>query len=323
MPSEIHKSDKDLFTVQDWQEWKPPPVRRIISDGVLDVGGKLQIFGGEGSWKSGLAIHLAYSVATGRRWMGFRTSPANVIYIVAEGGKLGIKSRIEKYCSGAKDIYLSKPGNVPDEMAKVSSIAYPSNVVTRYIDILHLDEHAGAESLKKNINLMIQSFPALPILVIVDPLYKVFGHDLTNQNDFNKFAEHMDLILYDYNQPDIHTGYQKQLALVVIHHPRKEKLDDQGHPIRQGSNESFGPRQLSWWFDAVLNTNLIESDKTKTKVHMEFTKYGRNTEGLLPEYIDVRWDKETLHPLILDRPMPKLPEDDIEFRGATLLEKLE
>ena len=79
MPSEIHKVDKSLYTIQDFREWNPPPIRHIIWEGVLDIGQKLQIFGNEGSWKSILALHLAYCLSSGHKWLGFRTSPANVI----------------------------------------------------------------------------------------------------------------------------------------------------------------------------------------------------------------------------------------------------
>lgn len=323
MWSDIHKADEKLFTTQDILAWEPPKVRHIIWDGVLNVGSKMEIFGGEGSWKSSLALNLAYSVATGRRWLGFKTSPANVLYIAGERGKEAVRARIERYCQGTASIYIARPGDAPNKEDRVHQLAYPPNVVLRYVDdIQHFDSHAGSESLRKMINLMIQHFPSMPTLVIVDPLYKVFGHDLTSQTDFNEFATHMDLILSEYNKPDEKTKFERQMGLVVIHHSRKESVDKDGNLVRHGANESFGPREKEWWFDTVFSSNLIESDKTKTQIKVELEKYG-NAEKQLPEYFRIRWDRDTLHPQILERKMPSLPEDELESRGQSLLEKLE
>ena len=321
MPSDIHKFDHDLLTIHDLIEWKPPPTQHIIWDGVLDVGGKLQIFGNEGSWKPASALHMAYAVATGRRWFGFRTSPANVIYILAEGGRAAIRHRAIKYCEGTKAIYLAKPDKVPNESQRATNISQPGNVVVRYVDTLHLDEQSGIASLRKNIDTLIMHCPNLPILVIVDPLYRMFHRDLTVAKDMSQFIENIDILLTDYNE--IRQGYQRQLAIMVVHHSRKAGADKDGVIVTHGSDESFGTKELSWWFDTILNINLEEKDATRTLINGEFTKYGRNTEGYLPEFIQLRWDKSTLHPLITVRRMPSIPEDEVELRGQSLLERLE
>lgn len=321
MSSEINKLDKDLLSVQDLIDWKPPPLQRIIWNGVLDVGGKFELFGNEGSWKSASALHLAFSVATGRKWLGFKTSPANVIYLVAEGGRAATRNRVVKYCSGTKSIYLAKSGDIPNELARCEALSYPSNVVIRYIDMLHLDEQAGIHSLRRNIDSLIMCSPPLPILVIIDPLYKMFHHDLTKANEMSYFIENIDLLLSDYNREK--DGYLRQLAVVVIHHPRKVSSDNEGREVRHGSDESFGAKELSWWFDTVMQMNLDPRDKTKASVDVEFTKHGRNAEAALPEYIKLRWDRGTLHPQIITRRMPQIPEDEISLRGNELLANLE
>ncbi len=320
--SDIHKLDADLFTAKDLIDWTPPPTQYLISDGVLDVGGKMEIFGNEGSWKSGSVLHMAFSIATGRKWMGFKTNKANVLYLVAEGGRGGIRKRVIKYCAGTKEIYLAKPGLVPNEAARAEAIAYPPNVVIRYIDMLHLDEQSGINSLRRNVDNIIMSYPALPVLVVIDPMYKVFHHDLTKANEVSYFNENIDLLLNDYNKEK--DGYQRQLSVVVVHHPRKAGKDQEGNIVRAGgSDESFGTKQFSWWFDTVFEMNLDVSDKTRTVVEAEFTKAPRNAEGYVPEYFRIQWDKSTLHPRIITRRMPKNPEDITEIRGKELLNSLE
>jgi hypothetical protein len=108
-----------------------------------------------------------------------------------------------------------------------------------------------------------------------------------------------------------------------VHHPRKVGSDNDGNEIRHGSDESFGAKQFSWWFDAVLQMNLDNSDKTKTTVEAEFTKPPRNAETVVPEYFRLQWDRETLHPRIVTRRMPKNPDDITELRGKDLLTHLE
>ena len=321
MPSDIHKKDKDLFTIQDLKEWKPPKTRHIIWDGVLDVGHRFQIFGDEGSWKSGLALHMAYSIATGRRWLGFKTSPANVLYIQGEMSMVSMYSRVTKYCDGTKCIYLAKPGYVPDEEVRAMDIAYPSNVYMQVIEFLHLDEQSGIAALRNKLDEVIMHSPQLPIVLIIDPLYKVFHHDLTVAREVSYFQENIDILRHDYNT--IKDGILRQLAVVFIHHSRKCGTDRDGNKVSQGSDESFGAKQLNWWSDTIMNTSLDSEDETKTTIEITFTKHGRDTEGFLPRLIKARWDKDTLHPRIIARIMPQYPEDELELRGNSLLQQLE
>ena len=321
MPSDIHKRDRDLWTIQDLIDWKPPPIRHIIWDGVLDVGHRLQIFGDEGSWKSMIALHLAYSIARGHRWMGFKTSPANVLIIQGEMGMYSIRTRTTKYCEGTKRIFLSKPGIVPDEQNRANSIAFPSNVYTQVTEFIHLDEQTGIASLRRKLDSIIMESPMLPVVIILDPLYKMFHHDLTVAKDVNYFCENMDLLLHDYNNEK--DGVQRQLSLVFIHHSRKAGVDKEGNRTFQESEDSFGAKQLAWWSDGIIKMSLDANDETRTTTNVTFTKHGRDAEGLLPKLIRLRWHKDTLHPHILQRLMPHYPEDELELRGYIELSQLE
>jgi len=321
LASNLHKKDQELYNIFDLLDWKPPQIRHIIENGVLNPGNKLQIFGDEGSWKSMLAMHMAYSIATGRKWLGFKTSPCNVFLIQGEMGMLSVRNRNVKYCDGTKRIYLSKPGNVPNEESRATKLAYPPNVYNQAIEFFHLDEQSGKASLRKKLDTVIMESPDLPIVIIVDPLYKVFNHDLNVAREVNYFCNNIDLLLHDYNKPK--DGVSRQLAFVFVHHARKAGVDKEGNRTSQGSEDSFGAKQISWWSDCILKSSLEESDKTKTTVRINFTKHGRDAEGFLPELIRTRWNKDTLHPQILARYMPKYPEDDLELRGDMLLSELE
>jgi len=285
------------------------------------VGHKLQIFGDEGSWKSMLATHMTYSVTVGHRWLGFKTSPANVLYIQGEMGMYSVHTRSLKYTSGTKRIYLAKPSDVPDEVRRAEERAYPTNAYTQVVQFFHLDEQAGIASLRRKLDTVITESPDLPIVLILDPLYKMFHHDLTVAKEINYFCENMDLLLHDYNEEK--NGIQRQLAVVFIHHSRKAGTDKDGNRTSQGSEDSFGAKQIAWWSDTIINISLDESDETRTSTDIRFTKHGRDAEGLLPHIIRVRWNKDTLHPHIKERRYPNSPEDDMELRGDAELQSLE
>ncbi|MBU2051357.1 MAG: AAA family ATPase, partial [Gammaproteobacteria bacterium] len=242
MPSDIHKHDSDIFTITDLKEWKAPVIRHIIWDGVLDVGHKLQIFGDEGTWKSMLVTHMMGSVTAGHRWLGFKCSPANVLYIQGEMGMYSVRTRAMKYCEGTKRIYLAKPGDVPDELARCEARAFPPNAYTQVVQFFHLDEQAGVAALRRKLDTVIMESPDLPIVLILDPLYKMFHHDLTVAKEVNYFCENMDLILHDYNVKK--DGVLRQMSMVFVHHARKAGVDDAGNRTSQGSEDSFGAKQL-------------------------------------------------------------------------------
>jgi hypothetical protein len=111
--SDIHSKDSSLFNIHDLLAWTPPPIHHILGSGVLDVGHRLQIFGDEGSWKSMLVMHMAYSLASGHRRLGFSSTPVNVIYVQGEMGMYSVQSRSLKYCSGTEKIYRVKNSKLP------------------------------------------------------------------------------------------------------------------------------------------------------------------------------------------------------------------
>lgn len=63
-------------------------------DGVLPLEGIGVLYGPPGSGKTFLAIDMALSVATGRRWMGKDVEVTDVVYVASEGGRRAAKNRI-------------------------------------------------------------------------------------------------------------------------------------------------------------------------------------------------------------------------------------
>ncbi len=319
--SDIHERDKQLYTIQDLLEWKPPPNYRIISGGVLNVKNRMLIFGDEGSWKSILALHTAHCIARGSRWLGFRTNPSNVLRLQVELPMYTDRERIEKYCSASKQIYLAKDGHkdvTSDELdrldARATDYAYPL-VVSRTEQFIHIDESSGWESLRKNILTCISELPQLPLVVILDPLYKMFNRNLSEETDVKPMLDKIDLTMEDASKsiPGV--------SFIIVHHTRKA-ITDSGRPISMGSQDATGSRALVRWADTVLRIDPDPNDSTLTKVTATFTKH-RNAEDILPKLI-IRWNRDTLHPHILSRILPRYEEDEeIELRGELDITELE
>jgi len=317
--SSIHDKDKQLFTITDLLEWKPPHYTRIISSGVLNTGNRMIIFGDEGSWKSIMAVHTAHCIARGSSWLGFKTYPSNVLRLQVELPMYIDRERLEKYCLGSQHIYLARDGktNVTSEEldkldAKARAYAYPDNYVSRTEQFLHIDESIGWESLLKNIRLLVSEFPDLPLVIILDPLYKMFNRDINEETDVKPLLDKVDLIMDEIRSVGV--------SFIIVHHTRKAKSDESGIPIAMGSQDATGSRAWMRWADTVLRIDPDPSDRTLTKVTATFTKH-RNAESVLP-ITSIRWDRDTLHPQILNRFFPKYEDEgDIALRGD--LSKLE
>lgn len=319
MPSPIHDKDKQLYTISDLLEWNPPYHTRIISNGILNTKNRMIIFGDEGSWKSILALHTGHCIARGSNWLGFRTYPSNVLRLQVELPMYIDRERLEKYCIGSKQIYLALHNghkvDVDEQDLTATRFAYPTSYISRSEQFLHIDESSGWESLLKNIRLCIAELPELPIVVILDPLYKMFNRNINEEVDVKPLIDKIDIIMDEIKDS---TG----ISFIIVHHTRKAKTDESGMPFNMGSQDATGARTWMRWADTILRIDPDANDRTMTRVTATFTKH-RNAEDVLP-IIRLRWNRDTLHPQILQRIMPKQEdEEETELRGDMDIAQLE
>jgi hypothetical protein len=323
--SDTHSKSRRLYTIQDLIDWSPPPSTDIIHNGILGVSNRLLIFGDEGSWKSMLAQHLAHCISRGSRVLGFDTSPANVLRLQVELPQYTDRHRTIKYCLASKDIYIAKHRRwVPETElnlngleATATAYAYPTTVINRTEQFIHIDESSGWESLKQDITNCVTTLPKAPLVVILDPLYKMFNRDLNNETDIKPLIDKMDILM------DEVSNTAPGLAFIIIHHTRKSITAEHGQPVNLGSQDATGSRALVRYCDTNLRIDPDPKDKTLTRVNLTFTKY-RNAEETLPS-ITIKWNRDTLHPRIISRYIPEdeSEEDEIELRGDSLLQELE
>ena len=322
--SDLHNRDKQLYTVSDLLAWTPPPQYRIISGGVLNIKNRMLIFGDEGSWKSILALHTAHCIARGSKWLGFKTYPANVLRLQAELPMYVDRERLDKYCNGSKSIYIARDGHKEVTSAELDNLdkraaswAYPEYAISRTEQFIHIDESSGWESLRKSIYACIETLPPLPLVVILDPLFKMFNRDLSSEVDMKPMLDRADILMEDVS--NIVPG----ISFIIVHHTRKAKTDDTGRPISMGSQDATGSRAMLRWVDTILRIDPVPSDSTMTKVRATFTKH-RNADDVLPTLI-LKWNRDTLHPQILSRQLPQYQEDEdeMELRGDLNIAELE
>jgi len=310
--SSIHDKDKKLYTTTDLLEWKPPHYTRIISN----VRNRMIIFGDEGSWKSILALHTGHCIARGSKWLGFNTYSSNVLRLQVELPMYIDRERLDKYCRGSKDIFIARNNNTNITLAELdknaTAYAYPDNYVSRTEQFIHIDESIGWESLLRNIRLVVSEFPNLPLVIILDPLYKMFNRDINQETDVKPLLDKIDLIMEEMENVGI--------SFIIVHHTRKAKSDESGIPIAMGSQDATGSRAWMRWADTILRIDPDPSDRSMTKVTATFTKH-RNADSVLP-VTTIRWDRETLHPQIISRFAPRYEDnEDVSLRGD--LSKLE
>ena len=319
--SGIHDKDRQLYTCQDLLSWSPPPIQRIIAGGILNIQNRMVIFGDEGSYKSMLAQHTAHCLSRGSTWFGFDTNPCNVYKLQVELPLYMERARLEKYSIASKRIYLvhlngNKPKCTKAELDILSNnYAYPTNIINRTEQFINIDEKYGFDSLKRNIELTITELPNRPLVVILDPLYKMFNRDLSSEVDIKPLFDKIDVLMND-----LYEKSKVGVSFIIIHHTRKSKLDEEGVPISVGSQDAFGGRAFAWWADTMLRVDPVLSDRTDTKITMTFTKH-RNADTVLP-ITTIQWDRDTLHPRILNRYIPQ-DKDSLGIRSSIDLASLE
>lgn len=141
------------------------------------------LFGEPGTYKSFLAMDLAFCVGAGIDWNGRLVAKGKVIYLAGEGFS-GIQKRFraleDKYGRSQKDVFISSKS-------------------AELIDFSSVDEVLNA----------IDNLATKPVLIIIDTMHRNFGSgDESSSRDFGVFMKHLDSIKN-------HT----KATILFIHHP--------------------------------------------------------------------------------------------------------
>lgn len=275
------------MTVESLSEllnWQPPKHYDIISDGILLPETGIVVFGPAKSWKSILAIHTAYCIATGSDWFGFKTKKCTVFKYQVELPKAIDRKRILKYINSTKN--GSRPDNLFFKTAPYSKI----------------DTSYGRQALEKDIQVVQQRSPDQHVVLILDPVYLLISGHISDDYDIKKLLDNLNEI-----KAKLH------ISVIIVHHTHKTRVDSAGNIIDLGSEEIMGSSYFNNWADTMVQLRLLNPFTGNNQVKMSFA-LSRHAEKILPA-IHMNWNRSSLHPSILKKEIAD--EEEISIRTLT------
>lgn len=254
------------------RQWTPPyRPDAIIEEGILFPGTVMMTFGAAGTWKTISSTHLAFCIAKGEPWFGFSTSQATVLCHQVELPKLLAKDRVIKYADGMRTTSYNLFFKTPE-------------------DEVLIDTTWGLSTLTKDIEEVKRraADPALPIVVILDPLYLYMAGHISDEYEVKKFQRNVNSLRKRYN-----------LTFIIVAHSRLKRVDSAGQVVDLGAEEIMGSSYWNNWLDTIVTMKLTNPYSGSNTIHMAFDKT-RNAQNFLPGFT-VRWNRADLVPEIIDR----------------------
>tara|TARA_Y100000310_G_scaffold193641_1_gene193599 strand:+ start:6101 stop:6844 length:744 start_codon:yes stop_codon:yes gene_type:complete len=204
--------------IRSYQEmllWQPPPMKEIVSDGILYEQTKMVLFGGPKLGKSILAQQLSFCLSIGIPWLGYNTQPSKVLYVQSEISERLFKDRVESMGQTLRLVQIP-----------------PQNLLFSTITGFHLDHSTASQQLHQVVA------KHQPQVLILDPKYKLVSSN--DENAIVRFTDTVDSLIHNY-----------QIAVVVIDHSRKPKMASTGSIIDMGGFELRGPI-VEQWADGII-----------------------------------------------------------------------
>ncbi len=203
--------------------WQPPVSTPIISNGILNPGQRMFLFGKYDTFKSMMAIQICFCVATGKEWLGYSTTPTPCLYIPLEGSKAELQLRVRTYAE--------------------HHLLYPNNFWLYHTYNMELDAPDGLHAVDA---LLTQTGAKL---LIIDPLFKVIRSE-TDDTSAKYFVNNMDSMIQRHG-----------CSIIIIAHNRKPMFDaDAGVELDFGADDLRGVNTFARWADNIIGFNSIADD---------------------------------------------------------------
>ena len=190
----------DPQSLFEFLNWKPAPLREILSEGLLYEGSKAFLYGKYKSLKSMLIIRLGLAIADGEQWVGFQTAKdgSSVLYLQLEIAHQLLQTRIVKMLQGQR--YTKRQFTVWTE------------------SFIKLDTQPGLDLLDHWLT------QVKPQVLIIDPVYKVLSGNILDGQSVSKFLDNLDLMIAKHN-----------VTIILVSHTRKGVYNDWGSDDMIGS----------------------------------------------------------------------------------------
>lgn len=209
-------------TLDSFLQWRAPHRRQIISGGLLPAGQVMFIYGQYSTWKSWLAMDLAYNVSVGRPWLIFGTVTSKVLIINSEITKDSYQERWQGFVSARG---ISPNGNL----------------------LVDTDMELGLDTTTQAQNLAILIKHYAIKLLIIDNLYSATFGDITKNTDANTFIRNAKRIATD-----------SSVAVVIVHHSHQPMYDaNKGQFISNSGYEMFGSSFFTNWADTIMEARNV------------------------------------------------------------------
>ena len=255
-----------IDNINELISWTPSTQEAIISDGVLLPETSMIIFGPAKSWKSILAMHTCYCIATGSDWFGFHTTKSTAFKYQVELPKAIDRKRVIKYMNGKR----------------------PDNIFFKTSPYSKIDSSYGKQSLENDIRTVQSRSPESHLVLILDPIYLLITGHISDDYDIKKLLDNINEIKAKYH-----------ISVIIIHHTHKTRVDNSGNIIDLGSEEIMGSSYFNNWADTMVRLKLLNPFTGSNRVEMSFG-LARHTETILPT-IQIEWSRANLQPRIIKR----------------------
>ena len=268
----------NIENVDELIAWNPPYQKEIISDGILLPETCMILFGSAKGWKSGLALHTAHCIATGKDWFGFRTTKSAVFKYQVEIPKALERERVVKYMNGDR----------------------PKSMLFKTAPYAKIDTGYGKSNLEKDIGEAKERCPDTHLVLILDPVYLLISGHISDDYDIKRLLDNLN---------DIKAKHH--LSLILVHHSHKTRVDSSGQIIDLGSEEIMGSSYFNNWADTMVRLKLLNPYTGANKVEMSFGLV-RHAKAVLP-VLEIYWSRQTLHPTVTKR--SDAVEDEVTTRN--------
>jgi RecA-family ATPase len=306
-----------IENLSELEHWQPPNRgNSIISDGILDPGTAMLLFGPPKSWKSMASLNLGFSIASGLPWFGYQTTQSVVLIFQAELPKAVFKKRVMKFRAHfpttklTPESELTLPTNKSSGLDANSSIAStPNSALPNLLfetnNYCKLDTTYGKDVLNSCLLQCKSRFPNWHITIILDPVYLLMSGKVSEEYDVRRMLDNLNELR---NRHD--------LSIILIHHSHKTRVTTEGEVIDTGSDEIFGSGYFNFWCDTEVRLKRMNPFGLDNRIEHSFT-LTRNAEQVLMPF-EVEWSRATLQPtLVFTKPPATQSEDDITSRGLS------
>jgi hypothetical protein len=223
------------------------------------------IIGGEPKTsKTTLSLAMAVAVASGKPFLGqFPVHvPGPVLVVQEENAPWNVQDRMRKIASSSglissTDVSLSSPAEGSIASTAVT-LQFPEDIPLRLLNNYGFDL-----SDEDHQDLLIREIEAVkPVLLILDPMYLMFGDaDLDKAYQIKPFLQWLLRLRYEYN-----------LAIALVHHFRKAPQGVNVGVARPGQRV-LGSTTFHGWVASAMYCESMDSDRDGTlriKVEREF-----------------------------------------------------